>query len=61
MPAIMDKATDNGSAVPKEEVVLAQPFKLEALLNVPGRKAIIAKAEVPEEIKHLRWGQAFGK
>jgi hypothetical protein len=39
--------------VPLEEVVLAQSFQLEALLNVLDRKGVIRKAEVLEEIKRL--------
>jgi hypothetical protein len=41
-------------AVPLEEVVLAQAFQLEALLNVLERKGVITKAAVLEEIKQLR-------
>jgi hypothetical protein len=37
-----------------EEVVLAQAFELEALMNVLERKGVIRKAEVLEEIKRLR-------
>jgi hypothetical protein len=37
-----------------EEVVLAQAFELEALLNVLEQRDPIAKAEVLEEIKRLR-------
>ena len=40
--------------VPLEEVVLAQAFQLEALLNVLERKGIITKAEVLEEMKALQ-------
>jgi hypothetical protein len=40
--------------VPLEEVVLAQSFQLEALLNVLDSKGVIRKAEVLEEIKRLR-------
>jgi hypothetical protein len=40
--------------VPLEEVLLAQAFQLEALLNVLERKGVITKAEVLEEIKALR-------
>lgn len=36
------------------EVVLAQAFELDALLNVLQRKGILTKAEVLEEIKRLR-------
>lgn len=52
---------DRRNAVPSEEVVLAQSFELEALLNVLERMGVIAKAEVLEEIKRLRVRQAHGK
>jgi len=41
-------------AVPLEEVVLAQAFKLEALLNVLERRGVLQRAEVLEEIQRLR-------
>jgi len=41
-------------AVPLEDVVLAQAFQLEALLNVLERRGIIKKAAVVEEIKRLQ-------
>jgi len=47
-------ALSGKQAVPLEEVVLAQAFELEALLNVLERKGIVANAEVLEEIKRLR-------
>ncbi|HWT81017.1 MAG TPA: hypothetical protein VN648_19690 [Candidatus Methylomirabilis sp.] len=37
-----------------EDVVLAQAFEFEVLLNVLERRGLIAKAEVLEEIKRLR-------
>jgi hypothetical protein len=37
-----------------EEVVLAQAFQLEALMNVLERQGLIKKAEVLEEIKRLQ-------
>ena len=43
-----------GSAVPLEEVVLAQAFEFEALLNVLERRGLIRRAEVLDEIKRLR-------
>ncbi len=52
----MAKTTGGRQAVPLEEVVLAQSFELEALLNVLERKGVIAKAEVLEEIKGLKRG-----
>ncbi len=57
----MAKASDRKAAVPLEEVVLAQSFELEALLNVLERKGVIARAEVLDEIKRLRVGHARGK
>jgi hypothetical protein len=50
----MAKVLAGRQAVPLEEVVLAQAFQLEALLNVLERKGVIKKAEVLEEIKQLR-------
>jgi hypothetical protein len=50
----MAKVLGGGQAVPLEEVVLAQAFQLEALLNVLERKGVIAKAEVLEEMKALQ-------
>ena len=50
----MTKILGGRQTVPLEEVVLAQAFQLEALLNVPERKGLVGKAEVLEEIKHLR-------
>ncbi len=57
----MAKATGRNEAVPLEEVVLAQAFELEALMNVLERRGIIAKAEVLEEIKRLRARAPEGK
>ncbi len=50
----MAKATGRKDAVPLEEVVLAQAFELEALMNFLERRGLIPKAEVLEEIKRLR-------
>ncbi len=49
-------AKDAGAkqTVPLEDVVLAQAFQLEALLNVLERRGVVWKAEAPEEIKRLR-------
>ncbi len=44
----MAKAMSGKQAVPLEEVVLAQAFELEALMNVLERKSIVAKAAVLE-------------
>ena len=40
--------------VPLENVVLAQAYELEALLNVLDRKGFLTKAEVWDEVKRLR-------
>jgi hypothetical protein len=49
---------DNGmsvkAAMPLEEVVLAQAFEFEAILNLLVRKGLISKAEIVEEIRQLR-------
>jgi len=50
----MAKALGGRQTVPLEDVVLAQAFPLEALMNVLERKGVIGKAEVLEEIKQLR-------
>ncbi len=50
----MAKALGSRQTVPLEEVVLAQAFQLEALLNVLGRKGLLTQAEVLEQIKRLK-------
>ncbi len=50
----MAKVMRGKETVPLEEVVLAQAFELEALMNVLERRGLIVKAEVLEEIKRLR-------
>lgn len=50
----MTKGRGGRQTVPLEEVVLAQAFQLEALLNVLDRKGAIKKTEVLEEIKRLQ-------
>ena len=50
----MAKALDSSHAVPLEEVVLAQAFQLEALMNVLERHGLLRKAEVLEEIRALQ-------
>ena len=50
----MAKSLDGRQAVPLEEVVLAQAFQLEALLNTLERQGVLRKAEVLEEIKALQ-------
>ena len=49
----MAKILGGGHAVPLEDVVLAQAFQLEALMNVLERQGVIKKAEVLEEIARL--------
>jgi len=44
----MTKARGSRQTVPLEEVVLAQAFQLEAMLNVLEQKGVIRKAEVLE-------------
>jgi hypothetical protein len=50
----MTKARGGRHTVPLDEVVLAQAFQLEALINVLERKDVIRKADVLDEIKRLR-------
>ena len=50
----MAKVMDGGQAVPLEDVVLAQVFQLEALMNVLERQGVIKKAGVLAEIKALQ-------
>ncbi len=50
----MGKVAGRKDAVPLEEVVLAQAFELEALMNVLERRGLVPRAEVMEEIKRLR-------
>ena len=47
----MAKSLDRGQTVPLEDVVLAQAFQLEALLNILERQGVLKKAEVLAEIK----------
>ncbi len=42
------------AAVPLEQVVLAQAFELQALLNVLERQGVIRQADVLEEVKRLK-------
>ena len=53
----MAKVLGGEHAVPLEDVVLAQAFQLEALLNVLERHGLLRKAEVLEEIKRLKAGR----
>ena len=50
----MAKVLSGRQTVPLEEVVVAQAFQLEALLNVLERQGVIKKADVLEEIKALQ-------
>lgn len=50
----MAKVMEGGQAVPLEDVVLAQVFQLETLMNVLERHGLLKKAEVLEEIRALR-------
>lgn len=50
----MAKLLDGRQAVPVEEIVLAQAFQLEALMNVLERHGLLKKADDLEEIKALR-------
>ncbi len=50
----MAKAMSGKQSVPLEEVVLAQAFEFEALLNVLERRGLVPRAEVLEEIKRLQ-------
>ena len=50
----MAKTLGGRQAVPLEEVVLAQAFQLEALMNVLERHGLLKKAEVLEEITALQ-------
>jgi hypothetical protein len=50
----MAKILGGRQTVPLEEVVLAQAFQLEALLNVLERQGVIKKAEVLGEMTRLR-------
>ncbi len=50
----MAKDAGDKQTVPLEDVVLAQAFQLEALLNVLERRGVVWKADVLEEMKRLR-------
>lgn len=53
MEATTAKVLGGRQTAPLEEVVLAQAFQLEALLNVLERRGVIWKAEVLREVKAL--------
>jgi len=57
----MAKVLGDRQTVPLEEVVLAQTFQLEALMNVLERRGIIKKAAVLEEIKRLQANTPKGR
>lgn len=48
------KAMSGKQAVPLKEVVLAQAFEFEALLNLQERKGLITQGEVLGESRRLR-------
>ena len=50
----MAQAASGGNVVSLQEMVLAQMFESEALLNVLERQGVIRKADVLEEITRLR-------
>ncbi len=50
----MAKPMSGKQAVLLEEVVLAQAFEFEALLNVLERRSVITRGEILEEIKRLK-------
>ncbi len=50
----MTKVRGGRQTVPLEEVVLAQAFQLEALMNVLERRGLVMKAAVLEEMKRLK-------
>jgi hypothetical protein len=50
----MAKVLGGRQTVPLEEVVLAQTFQFEALLNVLERRGVVWKAEMLAEIKELK-------
>ncbi len=50
----MAKEISGKQSVPLEEVVLAQAFEFEALLNVLERRSVLTRGEILEEIKRLK-------
>ncbi len=52
----MAKPMSGKQTVSLEEVVGAQAFEFEALLNVLERRSVITRGEVLEEIKRLKGG-----
>jgi hypothetical protein len=57
----MAKRSDRQSVTTVEEVVLGQALELEALINVLERKGVLSKAEILEEMKHLRLSEPKAK
>jgi hypothetical protein len=57
----MAKVLGGRQAVPLEEVVLAQAFQLEAMMNVLERNGVITKVEVLKEIKRLEKGRVHAQ
>ncbi len=50
----MTKARGLRQTVPWEDVVIAQAFRLETLMNVLARHGLLSKAEALEEMKALK-------
>ncbi len=50
----MAKPMSGKQTVSLEEVVVAQPFEFEALLDVLERRSVVTRGEVLEEIKRLK-------
>ncbi len=50
----MAKPMSGKQTVSLEEVVVAQAFEFEALLNVLERRSVLTRGEVLEEIKRLK-------
>ncbi len=50
----MSKTMSGKQTVSLEEVVVAQAFEFEALLNVLERRSVVTRGEVLEEIKRLK-------
>ncbi len=48
------KAVRGKTTVRLEEVVIAQSFELEAMMNVLEQKGLVTKAEILEKLKRLR-------
>ena len=50
----MAEELGSGEVITLEEMVIAQMFEQEALVNLLDRKGLIKKAEFLEEVKRLR-------